>query len=48
MNINRIIIQDANLPLNPDEFAKKFTDMMIDNYLDIFLEYDQVELALNS
>ena len=44
MNINQIIIRDANMSSIVDEFAEKFARMTITSLIDFFSEYDQIAL----
>ena len=44
ININQIIIRDANLSSIVDEFAEKFAKMTITSLIDFFSEYDQIAL----
>jgi hypothetical protein len=48
MNMNKVIIQDANMSLNVDEFSEEFASVVIASLLDFFLGFDQVLLALKS
>ena len=45
MNMNEIIIRDANLPFNVEKFSKKFANMLIMSLINFFSDYDQVTLA---
>ena len=40
MNINKIIIRDANLLSNYEDFMKDFTNMIISLLLDFYAEYN--------
>jgi hypothetical protein len=40
MNINKVIIQDTNIPLNMDEFSEEFASIVIALLLDFFLGFD--------
>ena len=40
MNMNKVIIQDANLSLNVEKFSKEFAKMCIVFLIDFFFEYD--------
>ena len=44
MGVNKVIIQDANMPPDLDEFAKDFTRMAITSIIDWFSGYDQIPL----
>ena len=44
MNINQIIIRNANLFSIVDEFAEKFAKMTIISLINFFSEYDQIAL----
>jgi hypothetical protein len=40
VNINRVTVCDANLPLNLDEFSEEFAGCQIILLIDFFLGYD--------
>lgn len=44
MEFNQIIITDANLPLLTDEFFEEFADYTIFSYIDLFSDYNHVEI----
>jgi hypothetical protein len=48
IEINKHIVQDANLPLSVDEFSKEFTGCQIASIIDFFFRYDQIELDVKS
>ncbi len=43
MEINRVIIRDANLPPFIDEFFKEFVGYIIASLIDFFSGYNQIE-----
>ena len=45
MNMNEMIIRDANLFFNVKNFLKKFVNMLITSLIDFFFNYDQMTLA---
>ena len=45
MNINEMIIRDANLSFNVEKFLKKFADMLIMSLINFFFDYDQITLV---
>jgi hypothetical protein len=48
MHINKVIIRDANMPPNINEFSKEFTRYIVALLLNIFSGYNQAILALRS
>jgi hypothetical protein len=46
--VNRVIIKDAYIPPNIEEFLNNFTGLVCVSVLDIHSRYDQVELAKES
>ncbi len=44
VELNRIIVRDANLPSSADEFSEEFAGCAISSLIDFFSGYDQVEL----
>jgi len=40
MNINRVTIRDANLPLCADEFSKEFAGYKVMSLVDFFSSYN--------
>ena len=44
MNMNKIIIRNANLLLNYEDFMKDFADMTVSSLLDFYADYDQMKL----
>jgi hypothetical protein len=48
MEYNRFTIRDANLPPSADEFAEEFAGCKMSSLIDLFSEYDHVELATES
>jgi hypothetical protein len=42
--INRVIIQDTNLPPNADKFSEDFANCAIASLINLFSKYDQIEL----
>ena len=42
MNMNEVIIRDANLSLNVKKFLKKFASMLITSLIDFFFDYNQM------
>ena len=45
MNMNKMIIRDANLSFNVEKFSKEFANMLITSLIDFFFDYDQITLA---
>ena len=45
MNMNEVIIRDANLSFNIKKFLKKFASMLITSLIDFFSDYDQITLV---
>ncbi len=48
IEINRVIVRDANFPPSINEFFKKFTDYIIAFLIDFFSNYDQIKLNKKS
>jgi hypothetical protein len=48
MEMNRVIIRDANMPPSADEFAEEFSRYAIISLINFFFKYDQVELNFSS
>jgi hypothetical protein len=48
IEMNRMTVKDANLFSSIDEFFENFTDCAIASLIDLFFEYDQVELNRQS
>ena len=48
MNMNKIIIRNANLLLNYEDFAENFADMTVSSLLDFYADYDQMKLNKES
>ena len=46
LDMNKVTIQDANLPLSVDEFSDDFADCAICFLIDFFFKYDQIDLAI--
>ena len=44
IEINRVIVRDANLPLFIDKFSEEFTGCVITFLIDFFSNYDQIKL----
>ena len=44
VELNRVIVRDANLPPSANEFSEKFAGYAISSLIDFFSGYDQVEL----
>ena len=44
MNMNKVIIRNANLLLNYEEFTKNFVSMTVFSLLDFYADYDQMKL----
>ena len=44
VELNRVTVKDANLPLFADEFSEEFAGCAISFLIDFFSSYDQVEL----
>ena len=42
MNINEMIIRDANLSFNVEKFSKKFINMLITSLIDFLFNYNQI------
>ena len=45
INMNEVIIRDANLSFNVKKFLKEFADMLIASLIDFFFDYDQITFA---
>ncbi len=48
MHINKVMIQDANISSNIEQFVKEFAELQIVNLVNIQLKYDQIELNKES
>src|SRR6266511_5881101 len=48
MEINCVIVRDANLPLFINEFSEEFVGYVIVFLIDFFSDYDQIELNKKS
>jgi hypothetical protein len=48
MEINRVIIKNANIPPSADEFTEEFSEYAIISLINFFSKYDQIELDLSS
>jgi len=48
ININRVTIRDANLPLYANEFSKEFAGCKVISLVDFFFRYNQLELDIES
>ena len=48
MNMNKIIIRDANLLSNCEDFMKNFVSMTVSSLLDFYADYDQMKLNKES
>ena len=48
VRINKVTVQDANLPPNPDKFSEEFAGCQVVSLIDFFSGYDQVELHEDS
>src|SRR6266536_3537106 len=48
IEINRVIVRDANFPPSINEFFKKFTDYIIAFLIDFFSNYNQIKLNKKS
>jgi hypothetical protein len=48
IEMNRVTVRNANLSLSIDEFFENFADCAIASLIDLFSEYDQVELNRQS
>ena len=44
MSMNKIIIRNANLSSNCEDFTKNFVDMTMSSLLDFYADYDQMKL----
>ncbi len=44
IEINRVIIKDANLPPSVDEFSEEFIRYIIASLIDFFSSYNQIKL----
>ena len=42
VNLNKIIIRDANLLFNIEKFLRKFANILITSLIDFFFNYDQI------
>jgi hypothetical protein len=48
MEMNRVIIKNANMPSSADEFAEEFSEYTVISLINFFFKYDQVELDPSS
>jgi hypothetical protein len=48
IEMNRVTVKDANLFSSIDEFFENFADCAIASFIDLFSEYDQIELNRQS
>jgi len=48
MHINKVIIQDANISLNIEQFVEEFAELQIINLMNMQSKYDQIELNKES
>ena len=48
LNMNKVTIQDANLPPSVDEFSDDFAGCVVASFVDFFSGYDQASLAISS
>ena len=48
MHINKVMIQDANISLNIEQFVKEFAELQIINLVNIQLKYNQIKLNKKS
>jgi hypothetical protein len=48
IEMNRVTVRDANLSSSIDEFSENFADCAVASLIDLFSEYDQVELNRQS
>jgi len=48
MHINKVMIQDANISLNIEQFVKEFAELQIISLVNMQLEYDQIEFNKES
>src|SRR5437762_2821219 len=48
MSMNKIIIRNANLLSNCEDFTKNFADMTMSSLLDFYADYDQMKLNKKS
>ena len=46
--LNTVTLKDTNLSSSADEFSEEFSDMTVAFLLDLFSEYDQIELHSES
>ena len=46
--MNKVLIQDVNLLLTVDKFSRRFARCKIMSLIDLFLEYNQITLYLDS
>ena len=44
MNMNKVIIRDANLLSNCEDFTEDFVSMTVSSLLDFYADYDQMKL----
>ena len=48
MHINKVIIQDANISLNIEQFVEEFAELQIINLMNMQSKYNQIELNKES
>jgi len=48
MHINKVMIQDANISSNIEQFVKEFSELQIVSLVNMQLKYDQIELNKKS
>ena len=46
--MNKVIIRNANLSSNYEDFVKDFADMTVSSLLDFYADYDQMKLNKKS
>ena len=46
--MNKVIIRNANLSSNCEDFTKNFVDMTMSSLLDFYADYDQMKLNKES
>jgi len=48
MHINKVMIQDANISSNIEQFVQKFAELQVINLVNMQSEYDQIKLNKES
>ena len=48
MNMNKIIIRNANLSSNCEDFTKNFVNIIMSSLLNFYADYDQIKLNKKS